>query len=223
MPTPHSVPDRCPPVLRATRRPAPAWHLLAAGLLAIGLMLTLWPVQAQPQQTQHGQWVWRDASGRLTASDRPPPREVAERDIIGRPGQPQAVPSPAARTAVTNYAAAGRGGDAEPEAATGAAPVAGTAAGEGAPAAAPTGLEREVEARRRMAEQEAASRRRTEEARLAEAQAENCRRARGHAAALEGGQRIARTNERGEREILDDRGRAEELRRTRAVIASDCR
>jgi Domain of unknown function (DUF4124) len=53
--------------------------------------------------------------------------------------------------------------------------------------------------------------------------AENCRRARGHLAALETGQRIARTNEKGEREILDDKGRAEEMRRANEVIASDCR
>jgi len=52
---------------------------------------------------------------------------------------------------------------------------------------------------------------------------ENCGRARAHLASLESGHRIARTNEKGEREILDDRGRADEMRRTREVIASDCR
>jgi hypothetical protein len=32
-----------------------------------------------------------------------------------------------------------------------------------------------------------------------------------------------RTNEKGEREVLDDQGRAEETARARAVIASDCK
>ena len=61
-----------------------------------------------------------------------------------------------------------------------------------------------------------------DEERLAAQRADNCRRARGHLAALESGQRIARTNERGEREVLDDKGRADEMRQARAVIASDC-
>jgi hypothetical protein len=40
---------------------------------------------------------------------------------------------------------------------------------------------------------------------------------------MESGQRMARVNEKGEREVLDDRGRAEEMRQARSVIASDCR
>ena len=42
-------------------------------------------------------------------------------------------------------------------------------------------------------------------------------------ATLDSGQRIARINAEGEREILDDEARAEEARRAREVIASDCR
>ena len=75
----------------------------------------------------------------------------------------------------------------------------------------------------RAAEQEQAARQKAEDARLAAARAENCRRARSHAAALESGQRIARFNAQGEQEVLDDAGRADELRRAREVIASDCR
>ena len=40
---------------------------------------------------------------------------------------------------------------------------------------------------------------------------------------LDSGIRIARTNEKGEREILDDSQREEEVRRTRDVISADCR
>jgi len=92
-----------------------------------------------------------------------------------------------------------------------------------AAAASATPLEAEVEARRRAAEQQAAARAKVDEERLAAQRAENCRRARSHLAALESGQRMARSNERGEREVLDDKGRADEMRQARAVIASDCR
>ena len=34
---------------------------------------------------------------------------------------------------------------------------------------------------------------------------------------------MSRVNDKGEREVLDDRGRAEEMRQAREVIASDCR
>jgi hypothetical protein len=34
---------------------------------------------------------------------------------------------------------------------------------------------------------------------------------------------MTRTNAQGEREVLDDKGRAEEMQRARAVIASDCK
>ena len=59
--------------------------------------------------------------------------------------------------------------------------------------------------------------------RNAQRKAENCRNARAHLAALNTGQRIARYNAQGEREILDDKQRAAEARRARDVIASDCR
>jgi hypothetical protein len=40
---------------------------------------------------------------------------------------------------------------------------------------------------------------------------------------LDSGMRLARVNDRGEREILDDKQRAEETQRARSVVASDCR
>jgi hypothetical protein len=145
------------------------------------------------------QWKWRDAGGQITASDRPPPKEIAEKDILARPTQPQrrtAAPVPAA-------------------------PAASAAVVAGNTAKSP--LEQEVEARRRASEQEAAAKNRAEEERVAQQRAENCRRARAHMAALETGQRMARVNEKGEREVLDDKARADEMRSARDVIASNCR
>jgi hypothetical protein len=151
------------------------------------------------------QWMWRDADGRVTASDRPPPANVADKDILSRPAQ-RAAPVPTLSPA-----------------AAASAPAAAASAATTAPVAAAPPLDRELEARKRAAEQQQAARQKAEEDRLAASRAENCRRARSHAAALESGQRIARFNAQGEQEVLDDAGRADELRRAREVIASDCR
>ncbi len=157
-------------------------------LLALGLTLGLLP----PAQAQ---WKWRDQSGQINVSDRPPPRDVPEKDILARP-------VPELRRA------------AEPAASAASAPARPEVR---APA------DRELEARKLAAEQEQAARLKAEVDKAAANRAENCNRARAHVAALESGQRIARLNEKGEREVLDDKGRAEELRRGREVIASDCR
>lgn len=162
---------------------------LAAAALLLG---TLLPAEAQ--------WVWRDKSGRVTASDLPPPRDVGEKDILQRPEQVQrrVIPAPAA--------------------AASAAPQGGAAV----PAAKPP-VDPQLEAKKRAEDAQADAKKRVEEERLSQQRAENCRRARSHLTALEQGQRIARVNEKGEREILDDKGRAEEMKRANEVIASDCR
>jgi hypothetical protein len=141
------------------------------------------------------QWVWRDKEGRVNASDRPPPRDVLDKDILNRPNVDSRRTVPAAPAA---------------SAASGAAP-------------APTALEREVQARKKAAEAEQAARAKADEEKLAAQRAENCRLARGSVASLESGMRIARTNDKGEREVLEDTQRAEELRRARDIIARDCR
>ncbi len=146
--------------------------------------------------TAHAQWKWRDKSGQVNASDRPPPNDVPEKDIISRP-----LPDAARRAAP--------------------APAASGPASAAAPTRGP--LERELDAKKRAADQEQAAKARAEQEKLAAQRAENCRRARGHVAALETGQRIARVNDKGEREVLDDRGRAEEMRQAREVITSDCK
>ena len=86
-----------------------------------------------------------------------------------------------------------------------------------------TALDREIEARKKASEQEQAAKTKADEARLASQRADNCQRARNQQAALESGQRMARVNDKGEREVLDDRARSEEMRQVREVIASDCR
>jgi hypothetical protein len=141
------------------------------------------------------QWKWRDQAGQITASDLPPPRNIPEKDILQRPDVAARRP-----------------------------PVVPTSASAPASAAAPRPVvDKDLEARRGAAEKEQQAKTRVDDERLAAQRAENCRRARSHVVALENGQRIARFNEKGEQEILDDKGRAEEMRRANEVIASDCR
>jgi Domain of unknown function (DUF4124) len=159
------------------------------GLLAFACLLAAVQLPAQAQ------WKWKDANGRVTVSDMPPPRGVSDKDILQRP-------DPKARAVAA------------------AAPAAPAASAASAPA---KPVDKELEARKRAAEAEKAAKARAEDEKLAAQRAENCKRARAHLAALDSGQRIARYNDKGEREILDDAGRATEARRAREAITSECR
>jgi hypothetical protein len=182
---------------------------VAATLLTVGLLaLAVQPAQAQ--------WKWRDASGRVTASDRPPPPGVAEKDIIQRPG---AAPK-SATTPVPSAAAAGAAG-----AATASATPASGAARKAEPEleARRKRADEEVAARKKAEDQAAAAAKKADDERIAAAKADNCQRARGALRAIEDGQRIARTKPNGEREFLDDAQRAAEAQKMRGVVASDCK
>lgn len=142
------------------------------------------------------QWKWRDHKGQVQYSDLPPPAGVADKDILQRP---------------TNHAPAP---PRAPAAAASAVP---------ATAAAKKTEEPELEARRKKAEQEEAQKKKAEDARIEAARAENCRRAQAQLRALDSGLRMARVNENGEREILDDAQRAAEAKRARELAASQCK
>ena len=62
-----------------------------------------------------------------------------------------------------------------------------------------------------------------EEQKIAAQRAENCKRAQAAKAGLDSGMRVARMNDKGEREVLDDAARAAELERTQAIIQADCK
>ena len=141
------------------------------------------------------QWKWRDKNGQTQYSDLPPPAGTAEQDVLQRP-------STNTRRIV--------------------APVAAASAASGAPPIAPRASDPELEARRKKAEQELADKKKAEDAKFAAAKAENCSRARSQLRTIESGVRMSRTNDKGEREILDDAARAQEVQRTRAVMSSDC-
>lgn len=81
----------------------------------------------------------------------------------------------------------------------------------------------ELEAKRKKAEQDEAAKKKAEDDRIAVAKVDNCARARVQLKALDDGQRMSRLNAKGEREYLDDKGRAEEAQRARNVISADCK
>lgn len=140
------------------------------------------------------QWKWRDHKGQVQYSDLPPPAGVADKDILQRPNHaPAPSRAPAAASAVPPAAAAKK--TEEPE----------------------------LEARRKKAEQEEAQKKKAEDARMEAVRAENCRRAQAQLRALDSGLRMARVNEDGEREILDDAQRAAEAKRARDLAASQCK
>jgi len=163
-------------------------------LIATAALAACWSLNAQAQ------WKWRDKDGGIHISDRAPPPEVLEKDVLQRPADRRLV-----------------------------APVS-TVPSASAPASAASGaasadkrLDKELEARRKQTEQEQAAKRKQEEETAATQRADNCARAKSHLQALESGQRMARYNEKGEREIIDDKSRAEDMQRTRGIIAAECR
>jgi hypothetical protein len=99
--------------------------------------------------------------------------------------------------------------------------------GPAAASAPKAGVDPELEARRRKAEQATTDKAKAEERvqaeRIAAAKAENCARAKSYMKSLEDGLRIVRTNASGEQAFLDDKARAEEKARASAIISSDCR
>jgi hypothetical protein len=143
-------------------------------------------------------WKYRDAQGRIVVSDLPPPAGVQDKDIIERP------------TTVVRRA-------------TPTQPAAASAPASAAAAALAQRNDPELEARRKKAADEQELKQKSQQDKDNAQRAENCSRAKSHLTALGDGLRIARTNDKGEREILDDKGRAEEMQRARQVIASDCK
>ncbi len=158
------------------------------------------------------QYQWIDKDGRRVFSDRPPPADVPQKNVLSQPrmsGAPLIQSTPMAPAAAASESAASAPTPARP------APAA------SGPASA--GVDKALEEKKKQAEAAEAAKKQAEAERLAAARAENCKRAMNAKASLESGMRIARVNDKGEREILDDAQRAAELRRAEQIIAQDCK
>jgi hypothetical protein len=174
-------------------------RLLPALVAVLAAALLALPAEAQ--------WKWRDKTGRVQYSDLPPPSGTPEQDILGKPSVQQRRSGPIPVSVVPTAAVAGT------------APVPAAASG----ALVPRTADPELEARRKKAEAEQATKLKVEEDRIAAARADNCARAKSQLATLESGMRLVRANDKGEREFLDDKQRADELKRSRDSIKSDCK
>lgn len=148
------------------------------------------------------QWKWKDATGAVQYSDRPPPAGTPDKDILTRPAASRA--ALAATKPLTDAASA-------------AAPASGASKPE------VKAVESELEAKRKKAEDEKKAAQKAEEDKAAKNRADNCQRARGYQRTLNDGVRISRTNANGEREILDDKGRADEQRQVEEIIRNNCK
>jgi hypothetical protein len=99
------------------------------------------------------------------------------------------------------------------------APAAGAPAAKGPMTAA----EKEADFRKRQLEAEKEREKQDLAARDAAQNRETCERAREYVRVIESGQRITRTDAKGERYFLDDAQRADELAKARSVVSQACR
>lgn len=154
------------------------------------------------------QWQWLDKDGRKVFSDRPPPPDIPAASILKQPAARVTMPAKIA-----------------PVAADGADKPAGAASAPSAAASGPkgSGVDKSLEEKKKKAAQEETAKKKEAEEQAASAKAENCARAKQSKATYDSGIRIARTNEKGEREMLDESARAAESKRIQAIIDSDCK
>ena len=158
------------------------------------LLLVALPAEAQ--------WKWRDKGGHVQYSDLPPPVGTPDQDILGRPN-PQRRSATALPFAPASAASATQGAASNP--------------------LTPRVVEPELEAKRKKAEADLAAKNKVEQDRIAAAKADNCARARSQLRTLDSGVRVTRTNDKGEREFLDDKQRADETKHTKDAITADCK
>lgn len=148
----------------------------------------------------HAQWKWRDAKGHVQYSDMPPPPGTPDKDVLQRP-------TAAARNVVVVPAGQAASAASAPQPA----------------ASAPTKAEQDASARQKQDQEKQDAKRKEDERRAADVKRENCGRAQAAMRDLQSGQRITRTNEKGERIFMDDAQRNAEIERVRQVMAESCR
>ncbi|MFZ2738323.1 MAG: DUF4124 domain-containing protein [Burkholderiaceae bacterium] len=146
------------------------------------------------------QWQWIDQNGRRVYSDRPPPPEIPQKNIVRQAGatRPDDAPTPSANS--------------EPSA---------TASPQSVPAAGQPADPKALE-KGRLEKQAESNKRKAEEDKINQIRAENCQRAQRGVMSYSSGARIFIINPQGEREVLDDSTRELELQRLHAIIESDC-
>jgi hypothetical protein len=175
----------------------------------------------------HAQWIWKDASGNRVFSDKAPPPNIADKDIITRPGG-NAVRTVPVRPEAKTAASLAQAKDAfarDQAAAASAAVAASAAAGWGsAPKRPAASAAQDPELVKRKQAQEAAAKASEVAAlaQIAKAKQANCESARQAERNLASGNRIGRTNEKGDREFLTEAQVGAELAKARQAVSQNC-
>lgn len=149
------------------------------------------------------QWQWLDKDGRKVFSDRAPPADIPQKNILKQPGiaLPVAAPDAAASATAAPAPSAVPGSQAVPK----------------------LGKDKELEEKKAQAEAAEAAKQKAEDAKIAAARADNCSRAQRAKTTLESGKPMQHTNAQGDVGFLDEAGRTAELRRIQGIIESDCK
>ena len=147
------------------------------------------------------QWQWIDKEGRKVFSDRPPPSEVLDTNILKRPSARTVTTQPPLTTDDPSRAPAVKKTIDSPQL---------------------SGVDKELLAKKKQADDAEAAKKKAEEEKLLKARVENCARAKQAKATFDSGVRLSRINEKGERDIMDDAARASEMKRIQGIVESDC-
>ena len=192
---------------RATGRPDKLVRMKMHKLLLLAVACT-WAMGAAAQ------WQWIDKDGRKVFSDRPPPPDILEKNILKQPGGNRPANAPRVVAPVDP--------EATPNGAATPAPSTTAAAPKPATSAPGAGKDKELEEKKAQAEAAEAAKKKAEDEKLAKAKAENCTRAKAAKAAFDAGKPITQANAQGERIFLDGPARAAEAKRVESIVASDC-
>jgi hypothetical protein len=150
------------------------------------------------------QWQWIDKDGRKVFSDRAPGSDIAQKNILKQPGAKAMALTPATDATTAPSAAS-------------------LLPSSKASATKLSGKDAELEARKKQADDAENAKKKAQEEEQAKLKADNCERAKKSLATVQSGVRLAVTNAKGEREIMDDNARAAEAKRIQGILDSDCK
>jgi hypothetical protein len=151
------------------------------------------------------QFKWRDADGRITYSDQPPPPSVPDAAILKAPQSALQRPGPAVSAAPRSEGAPGPPGTNPERVST------------------LTAADREFEFRKRRIERAEAEKKAAESQARAQRAATACEESRVEVRTLESGMRVASVDSRGERVVADDSDRARRLESARRAVQEFCK
>ncbi|HMS26039.1 MAG TPA: DUF4124 domain-containing protein [Burkholderiaceae bacterium] len=158
------------------------------------------------------QYQWIDANGRKVFSDQPPPASVPAKKVMQQPRN-TTIP---ANLDKANPADTATPTDAKTENEN-------TRTSPPAKKDNNAGKDKELEAKKKAAEEAEAAKKKAEAEKQAAVQRDNCDRAKRAKMTLDSGVRTTVTNSKGEREFMDEAARMVETKRIEGIIAADCK